>query len=263
MNEHLKKLVSDRVILSAFYTLVPTGAVGIFFLFCSQFSEEWHHPIRAVVLREVGVLLFVTAVLTLTWELIGKRSFTDEILSKANMSRDLADAGILVVVPNFRDSRIPWDELFKNSNRLDIWVSYASTWRNTHAQAIEKLLSRKDARVRVVLPNPNDDRVVQELALRYEKSKEVLKGQIEEAITAFQRIGSNGSVEIYLSKTVPLYTFYLFTNKAVVALYNHRKGRIPVPTLVCDEDGFLFKYVEEEFEDLVGNAERYARTVDL
>jgi|NGEPerStandDraft_6_1074524.scaffolds.fasta_scaffold264036_1 hypothetical protein len=80
MNKYLKKLVSDRVVLSAFYTLVPTGAIGVGFLFWSRYSEEWHHLIRSVVLREIVVLLFVTSVLTLAWELVGKRSFTHTAL---------------------------------------------------------------------------------------------------------------------------------------------------------------------------------------
>jgi hypothetical protein len=263
MDDYQKKLVSDRVILAAFYTLVPTGAIGVGFLFWSQFAEEWHHPIRSVVLREIGVLLFVTSALTLAWELIGKRAFADEILIKANMSRDLADAGIEVATQNFRDNRIPWDQLFNNSNRLDIWVSYASTWRNTHAQAIEKLLSRTGARMRVVLPNPANDSVLQELADRYEKTKEALKAQIEEAITAFTQLQRLGPVEIYLANTLPIFTIYIFTNKAVLAFYNHRKGRIPVPTIVCGEDGFMFDYVTKEFEGIIANAEQYTKSINV
>jgi len=201
--------------------------------------------------------------LTLAWELIGKRAFTDEILLKANMSRDLADAGIEVATQNFRDNRIAWEQLFANSNRLDLWVSYASTWRNTHAQAIEKLLSRKDARIRVVLPNPANDRVLQELADRYEKTKEGLKKQIEEAIAAFTQLKAPGTVEVYLANTLPIFTIYIFTSKAVIAFYNHRKGRIPVPTLVCGEDGFMFKYVTKEFEGIIANAEQYTQSVNV
>jgi hypothetical protein len=205
MDDFSKRLIADRVILRAFYTLVPLGLVGVVFLFWSRYSAEWNHPIRSDVLREIGVLLFVTAVLTLAWELIGKRAFADEILVKANMSRDLADAGIEVVTPTFMDNRIAWNELFKNSNRLDIWVSYASTWRNSHAQAIEKLLSRRDARLRVVLPDPEDAQLMDVLSQRFEKTPETLKEQVKEARDAFAKFSKHGTVEIYFSKTLPIF----------------------------------------------------------
>jgi hypothetical protein len=257
MNEYTKKLVSDRLILSVVYSLAPLGLMGIGLLFWSKFAEEWHHPIRAAVLGELGALFVVTAVLTFVWDLMGKRAFADEILVKANMSRDLADAGVEIATANFRDSRTPWEQLFKNSTTLDIWVSYASTWRNTHAQAIEKLLSRKNSKLRVVLPDPSNVRILQELADRYEKEPEALKAQIEEAAKAFLKFRDHGAVEVHFAETLPTFSMYLFNSKAVFAPYNHRKGRIPVPAIVCDEDGFLFRYLAEEFEALIRSSKNY------
>jgi hypothetical protein len=52
---------------------------------------------------------------------------------------------------------------------------------------------------------------------------------------------------------MPLFSFYRFNNKAVFALYNHRAGRLPVPTFVCEEGGFLFRYLTDEIEGILAN----------
>jgi hypothetical protein len=264
------KLFAERVNYRALLMLVPITAAGTGFLFWSQFSEAWHHPIRAVVLREIGVLLFATVALTLVWDLVGKRAFADEILAKANMSRDLADAGIDVFTSDFRDNRIPWPELFKCSNKLDIFVSYASTWRNIHLSEIERLLSRQDGHIRVILSDPTNEDLLASLAKRFGKEKDFLKKQIEESIAFWRERnqqskrseGDADKVEIYLTDTAPFFTFYLFSTKAVAAFYNHRSGRIPVPAFVCDEDGYMFRYLSEEFEGIRGNA-KFAESVSV
>jgi hypothetical protein len=215
-----------------------------------------------VVLREVGVFLLATGALTLLWDLVGKRAFTDEILAKANMSRDLADAGIEVFTGNFRDHRIPWPEMFKGANRLDLFVSYASTWRNNHISDIQRLLSRKDGRIRVILSDPNNEDLLAVLAKRFGREQDYLKKQIEESIKFWQERNNDieepkngkGKVEIYLTDVAPFFTFYVFNTKAVAAFYNHRQGIKPVPAFVCDEDGYMFRYLADEFEGILGNA---------
>lgn len=80
---------------------------------------------------------------------------------------------------------------------------------------------------------------------------------IEEARAFFQhqkeKAKGKGEVEIYFSAIVPLFTFYRFNSKAVFALYNHRVGKEPVPTVVCDNEGFLFRYITAEFEGILAN----------
>jgi hypothetical protein len=289
-----QKLLRERVNYRILLLLVPLAAAGAGFLFWSQFAEGWQHPIRAVVLREIGVFLFVTGALTILWDVIGKRAFTDEILAKANMSRDLADAGIEVFTGDFKDQRIDWPELFKCGNRLDLFVSYASTWRNNHLSYIEKFLARKGAHIRVILSDPDNEELLGVLSTRFGKEKAFLKQQIEESIKFWQDRNSDSNsakdskdvpgtatvpdnkkdaidgtapvaeakdtaehknqVEVYLTDIAPFFTFYLFNTKAVAAFYNHRRGRIPVPAFVCDEDGYMFRYLTAEFEGILGNA---------
>lgn len=170
------------------------------------------------------------------------------------MSRDSATAGIIAITEDFKDQRIPWNDLFKNSNKLDLWVSYASTWRNQYLPQLTAM-SNRGASIRVILPDPADDQNLQVLAKRFDMKDSDLKGKIEEAIHSWEGLRAHGgAIEICLSKVTPLFSVYIFNTRAVIAFYNHRKGRIPVPTFICDEDGFMFKYLSKEWEDIYGSS---------
>src|SRR5438477_10459442 len=151
MANDVVRLLTERVnlriqLVSLVFVIL---GLGMMFLSLSVGGAGYHKT--ATLLEESGVAVFISGVLAVLWELAGKRAFADEILAKANMSRDLAEAGINVFTGDFRDHRIPWSDLFKCSNKLDIFVSYASTWRNIHLSDIERLLARNDGHMRVIL----------------------------------------------------------------------------------------------------------------
>jgi hypothetical protein len=100
--------------------------------------EAFHWVKRATVVRELGAALFISVALTLLWDLAGKRAFSDEILAKANMSRDLADAGVELISDTFQTDRVNWSDLFKNACKLDIFVAYAHTYPRGDSDAICK-----------------------------------------------------------------------------------------------------------------------------
>src|SRR5947209_11807567 len=112
----------------------------------------------------------------------------------------------------------------------------------TQTERIDKLLSNPDARLRVVLPDPDDAGVTKTLSVRFDMNPDTVKQEIEEARRFFERKKkrAKGTVEVYFTGLIPLFTFYRFNNKLVLALYNHRAGQQPVPSFVCDKEGFLF-----------------------
>jgi hypothetical protein len=253
----LKERVTMRILLVSLMLIVG----GLVLLFVSGYVHEAGYLKTATLLEESGAAVFISGVLATLWELAGKRAFSDEILAKANMSRDLADAGIEVVSPSFQDGRIRWDQLFKNSRKLDIFISYGHTWRNTQMERIDKLLSGSSASLRVILPDPEDEQVLENLSVRFSMKREEVKGAIEAAKEFFdhRKKKAKGTVEIHFTRALPVFSFYLFNHKAVFALYNHRLELHPVPSFVCDEDGFLFQFFTEEFEGILGDKGRTRR----
>jgi len=257
-------LLKERVNLRVGLWSVFIALAGLGILSLSTPIGKAGYQKSGTLLEEAGAALFIAGVLAVIWELGGKRAFADEILAKANMARDLAEAGVDTIVESFKDHRIDWEALFKNACRLDLFVAWGATWRNTQAEQIEKLLSDADAKLRIALPDPEVPHIVESLAMRFAMDNEAIKRMIDEARDFFQRqkqkSGGKGKVEIYFTSIVPVFTFYRFNNKAVLALYNHGTGKTPVPTIICDRDGFLFRFLTTEFEGIL--ADTRTRRVD-
>lgn len=188
------------------------------------------------------------------WDLLGKRALLDEVLAKAQLSRDIDEAGVSRITDTFQGEKLDWASYFRTVNNLDIFVSYARSWRNTHLEQLRRLARKKNARIRVVLPDPEDEQTVFELAQRFDYTPEYLVNLIEEAKVEYDRLRfpSGASVEVWFLPVAQTFSFYIFDHTAVIALYTHRRERLPVPTLVCDQGGWLHAYVREEFDDMVG-----------
>ncbi len=250
------KLLQERLNLRILFIALVIAAIGILLLYITADNNVWvNHKSWQSVIQQVGGLLLVTVAITLLWELIGKRAFLDEILAKAKISKELTFSGLTQVTDSFHRD-LDWSSYFKSVNKLDIFFAYARTWRNTHLEDLQKVASRHDARIRVVLPDPDDAQVVRELARRFDYTPETLKELILEAEAYFKDLrkyaGDGGAkVDLWYLPAAPHFTFYRFDNIAIMALYTHRKERTPVPTFVCEMGGTLYDYIRKEFDAMV------------
>jgi hypothetical protein len=213
---------------------------------------EGAHQLTADLLNEIGAALWISVALAVFWDLAGKRAFADEIIAKVGMSRSLAQAGVEKIIPSFQ--QLDWSPLFHEAQKLDLFVSYAASWRNYHILQLKELLSKPDAALRVLLPDPAIPELVSALAVRFEKTAAEMQKEINDAWDFFAKTLPAGRAEIYFTCRVPLFSFYIFDTKAVLALYNHRLGRLPVPTFFCNDSGFLFSYLAAEFEGILADA---------
>lgn len=249
--------LKERVNLRVALTVVLTGSAGIAALILSAQGGWWErYEVWQTLLRELGALLLVTVIITILWDLVGKRAFLDEVCAKARVSAEIRLAGISSVTTSYNLSEIDWGSLFKNVKKLDLFFSYARTWRNTHLQELKRLAASKGARIRVVLPDPGDDLTVRDLARRFDCSTTELVSRIEEAAAFFRNLrpssGSDGAqVIVWFLPAAPLYAFYRFDRVVVLTLHGHRRERAPFPTFVCEQDGTLYEYVRQEFEAMI------------
>ena len=76
---------------------------------------------------------------------------------------------------------INWDELFEKVSEIDVFFTYARTWRNSNSNLLDQFIKRNGCRLRVVLPNPDNDVILQELSNRFAKSPEEFRNLIHEA----------------------------------------------------------------------------------
>ncbi|WP_455132209.1 hypothetical protein [Microbacterium aurum] len=153
---------------------------GLLLLLASSVKPEKWAPWSAFT-SQLGGLLAATGLVTVAWEQWGRRNFTTEIMDIANLSTDLQNSGIKRVTDQYLRDDV-WSDLFTDVQKLDIVVAYASTWRNTHRGRIMQIATNPSARIRVFLPDPNDDATMNNLALRFDMNLADIRSKVQEAM---------------------------------------------------------------------------------
>ncbi|WP_029289512.1 hypothetical protein [Cellulomonas sp. HZM] len=208
-------------------------------------------------LGQVGGLLVATGLLTVAWDLFGRRAFAIEVLAKAKLSADVVESGITRVTDQYLDD-VEWGELFEGAVHVDILVAYANTWRNAHRHRLERVAKTKGSRIRVFLPDPNDAATMSNLAQRFAATPESVVAKINEAITEYKSLAQpgGGAVEVYVRAGDALFSAYRFDGRAVLTLYSHgRERRTSVPTWVM-AGGELFAFVQGEIDAIATQSTR-------
>jgi len=227
-------LLVERVNLRSLALSLLIVAIGFLLIYCSENGEWWkEHDVIQGTVREIGKLLLATAILATAWDIYGKRAFLDEILAKAQIASEIRSAGIIKITDTFHTD-IDWHEYFRSVRHLDIFFAYGRTWRNTHIQELQSVAARRGSRIRVVLPDPDDQQTVTELSRRFNTPPDHIIESIREAEQFFEDLRRNAyskdpqaaEIEVWFLPAGPQYSSYRFDDLAVLALYNHSKGRL-------------------------------------
>lgn len=167
---------------------------GLGMLYASAVLGD-HHPRWEVVVREAGALVFVTGLLSGFWELLAKRSLANEIIDKVGISRQILAAGLRKVTPNFHRD-IDWPELFKDAHQIDIFFAYGGSWRAAHYEELTAFARRSGARLRIVLPDPDDAGIVAEMAHRFGTTPSETETRIRTSREEFAVLAKNAIAKI-------------------------------------------------------------------
>jgi hypothetical protein len=155
---------------------------------------------------------------------------------------------------------VPWDNLFKSSKHVSVFISYGSSWRKVHWSKIEEFAKDKGHSLRLFLPDPFDDPTMRVLAQRYDSTPQKIRDNVVETAQEFAKLKPlrAADIRIYYRAGDPTYTCYHFDDKVLVTLYANRRRRGDVPTLLLGQGTFrdFFK------EDLVA-IENQSRSVAL
>lgn len=245
--------ITENVTLRNVLVSVGLALIGILLLYAASDDTWWEaHKGKQLVVRQVGSLLFVSVAINIIWSLVGKRAFLNEILEKAQIPRDIYASGIIKVYSSFQ-REVNWSEYFDKAQNLDIFFSYANTWRNNNREHLAKVAANKRGSIRVILPDPDNDEIVQELSRRFNKGQDYIRENIREAMAYFPSLvprTGGAKVEVRVGPVAPQHTFYIFDDTGILALYNHARGREPVPTFVCRRGGTIYGFLRAEFDGM-------------
>lgn len=220
-----------------------------------MFIPEWFggmkdHPKIATVITNLGGFLAASVAVSLVWELTVKRDFLYEIFAVTKLSSDVQMSGLLGISSIFYP--LDWKDFFKDAKEIKIFMTYGSTWRNSNASFL-KAFAQTKGKIRIVLPNPNNVVLVDELAKRYNKTAAVLKSRIEEAITDFNSWlkGQPCDYELRLTDIAPMFCIYSFDELKIVTLFTQRIAQHDVPTLIVGRVGTVAEFFTGELTDVL------------
>lgn len=225
-------------------SLIGLVVGALFLLFGAHVEKDW----LSILLLNVGAFVIASVAMAVIFEFWQLRSLLDDLFTAARVSEQLQRAQLSGFSVAFHDN-VPWEELFNESNRLNLMVAYAATWRNTHQARLRSFLEHQDARLDVVLPDPNVQLTLDELAQRFGIAPDEVRTRIEEAFEFFKELdqAATGTVRVYYCTRTPHFTFYRFNNRVVFATYRHRPGRGPILTFVANRGGEFYDWIRDEW----------------
>ncbi len=260
------KLYSERTNLWTVLIAIGVALIGVLFL---SIAAKWQwlagYPGIQSVIRELGGLLIASVAVAMLWELFAKRAFLVELMAKAKLAEEVRASGLVTITHDFQRG-IDWPQLFKNVSKLDIFFAYGSTWRGTNTPELRALAIRAGARIRVVLPDPDNEALMSELARRFNTSVDDMKKKILDAADDFKNIfgeppRTRADFSLWYLPVSPVFSFYRFDHIAILALYKHRKERGEIPTFVAEQGGKLYDFVRQEFDAFTKAPQGLARQV--
>lgn len=252
-NTDSRSLTTALVNLAAWKIGTAFVLLGILCLWGSS-ALEGPHGLSSVetTLREVGALLFVTGALGVFWDLLGRRALTRELLDAADVSGNIAAAGLKRIVPRYLE--VDWEAHLESARHVDLFFAYARTWRTVHATALRKFVEQDGVRLRVILPDRDNDQLMALLSAKFRYSSSDLVRHIEDAESDFMNLGrqagSQATVEVRRTSEFPVFSYYRLDRQSFAVLYGQAPGRTDVPTFECAQGGSLSTFFRDQFEAL-------------
>ena len=114
----------------------------------SENNNEYYSLWIKFGLQNLSFFFMGLATINLLWELYSKRNFTDEILEKVKLSKDINNSGIKKIYKKFGSiENIEWEELLAvNAKFFKFFFSSSTAWIITYQKNIEELNYKKTYR---------------------------------------------------------------------------------------------------------------------
>lgn len=257
------KVYSERTSLRTIIISLITFIIGLTFLLISNTQFLQAYPLVQPVVRDVGSLLVSTVAIAILWELVAKRAFLSELMAQIKIKEEIKEAGLTRIFAEPR--QVNWDEMFDKVKNLDIFFMYGRTWRSINGLNLEKLASLPDAKIRVILPDPTNQKLMEELSSRIHVEPEELKKRIKEATAYFKTLKDSfrkKDFSLWYSTESLLYSCYRFDNIFVLTIYHHGAIKYKkVPTFVVEEGKYIYDFLKQEFESLIEEENKTSRKV--
>lgn len=250
-----EKILTERTNLWAILIALVILAVGVFLLISAEYSKFVSEsvPLKSLVSNSGSVLITSVALIFL-WELRARRSFFAEIMHHVKLGENVKTAGVSGVGVSSSIGRdFDWPALFGQAREVDILVAYANTWRSANRVELQKFAENSSKKMRVILPDPEHQELMAELARRFNLSPDEVKKEIIKAstefISIFTQAGGKERLEVWFHSASPVFSCYRFDKLFIFTTYKYSPGRGIIPYLLAD-GGTLSGFFESELTAL-------------
>lgn len=205
-------------------------------------------------LPTLGWFILGTGVVNYLYELHGKQEIVRQVKASIGISDSMDEAGIQNATLDVAE--VPWKALINSAKVIDLSVSYATTWRSNYVGQLQEFAKNKSSRLRVLLPDYTDARLMMSLGLRYNRAPDEVAKSIGEAKIFFEglfaALGASKRCNVVLCAKEQTYAYHRFDNVCVITLY-HGLGKIgKVATLQFKADGPFGRLFAQDFDNSFG-----------
>jgi hypothetical protein len=217
----------------------------------------------SALIGQIGISFIAIGSLSFVWQLFLTRQFKDEVYAMVNISDNLISSGITEINEDF--SLIDWKTLFDSViNSIDIFFMSGQGWTKQNRTLLQNI-SKKDVKVRLILPNINDNETLTSLEYRFKSerkklSQDDIKKKIYEVIGIYKDIFKDKpeNLEIWVYKKPLIFSMYRFDDEIIMALNSH-SGNPPVPAFrFKGSNGLIYKFLDEEIEYLTNKNSKFS-----
>jgi hypothetical protein len=144
-----------------------------------------------------------------------------------------------------------FDEFIASSSRMSVYFIHSRRWRENHDAAIKGFLGREGTSLEVFLPDLENHELMFSLGKHFDDGP-LIPALVMDAYRYFARLARDyrKPTEVWLFSRYPTYSFYLFDERAVVALYSNTAAKKDLPAFEVTTDGFFGGFLTHEIDDL-------------
>lgn len=141
---------------------------------------------------------------------------------------------------------IPWEELINGTKNITMWFKSSNGWLKTYKKKLQELIE-KGGNIVAFLPDFQDnvlmDDIVKVNSPYYNDSRPEIA--IKESIEHLESLCTNGRVIIYLYRNQIQYPAYVFDEKVLYGIHEHRKiGNVTSPCTLIPRIQFIDDQIE-------------------
>ena len=144
-----------------------------------------------------------------------------------------------------------FEDLIGSSRRMVLYFIHSRRWRENHDAAIKAFLAREGTSLEIFLPDLESHELMFSLGNHFEDGPQI-PALVVDAYRYFGRLAREYGkpAEVWLFNRYPTFSFYLFDDSAVIALYSNAAAKKGSPAFEVTAGSLLGQFLASDIEDL-------------